>query len=168
MGLKQDLIDAKVKAAKETGMTQPLDTSNGSFIEREAHYIREAIVKFITEAEFRVTQFNAPIVLEEFRIPPQQGDVLPGVKSQGVGYGGTPVTSNTTLLGGQKGVLTKEVNVSKFGGPDKTGNLVATGYSFIGKDPDSQLQFDVDDRYGQREFTTVKCFIDDLLEQDLL
>ena len=109
MGLKQDLIDAKVKAAKETGMTQPLDTSNGSFIEREAHYIREAIVKFITEAEFRVTQFNAPIVLEEFRIPPQQGDVLPGVKSQGVGYGGTPVTSNTTLLGGQKGVLTKDL-----------------------------------------------------------
>ena len=32
MGLKQDLIDAKVKAARDTGIIKPLDTSNGSFI----------------------------------------------------------------------------------------------------------------------------------------
>ena len=55
MGLKQDLIDAKVKAAQDTGIPEPLDTSNGSFIEREAEYTKEAIVKFLTEAEFRIT-----------------------------------------------------------------------------------------------------------------
>ena len=46
MGLKQDLIEAKEKAARDTGITKPLDTSDGSFIEREAEYTKEAIVRF--------------------------------------------------------------------------------------------------------------------------
>ena len=71
MGLKQDLIDAKVKAARDTGITKSLDTSNGSFIEREAEYTKEAIVRFLTEAEFRITRLNAPVVVEKFKIPEQ-------------------------------------------------------------------------------------------------
>ena len=158
MGLKQDLIDAKVKAAKETGMTQPLDTSNGSFIEREAHYIREAIVKFITEAEFRVTQFNAPVVLENFKIPPRQGSVLPIVLSTTIT--GAPVVSR--VVQGKDGVLTDEINVDKNGGV--TDILEATGYAYIGEDPDTQDGFDVDGRFGQQQFTTVKLFPEDILE----
>ena len=69
MGLKQDLIDAKVKAAKDTGIPDPLDTSNGSFIEREAEYTKEAITKFLTEAEFRITKLNAPVVVEKLKTP---------------------------------------------------------------------------------------------------
>ena len=61
MGLKQDLIDAKIKAAEETGITTPLDTSNGSYIEREAEYVKEAIISFLTQAEFRITKLNAPV-----------------------------------------------------------------------------------------------------------
>ena len=38
MGLKQDLIDAKVKAAKDIGLEEPLDISDGSFIERVYRY----------------------------------------------------------------------------------------------------------------------------------
>ena len=71
MGLKQDLIDAKVKAAKESGIEEPLDTSNGSIIEREAEYIKEAIIKYITNCNFTITQLKAPIVVEDFKIPDQ-------------------------------------------------------------------------------------------------
>ena len=67
MGLKQDLIDAKIKAAEETGITTPLDTSNGSYIEREAEYVKEAIISFLTQAEFRITKLNAPVTVEELR-----------------------------------------------------------------------------------------------------
>ena len=48
MGLKQDLIDAKVKAASEFGMDVP-GADDGSYLEREAHYTTEAIIKFLTE-----------------------------------------------------------------------------------------------------------------------
>ena len=161
MGLKQDLIDAKVKAARDTGIVTPLDTKPGSFIEREAHYTMEAIAKILLDAEFRITQFNAPVILEDFKIPPQQGDVLPIVQSFHIdSYTGLPVRSRVIV--GEQGVLTKQVEVDKFGG--KTGNLTATGYSFIGKDPDSQDGFDVDDKYGQQEFTTVKLLPEDILE----
>ncbi len=55
MGLKQDLIDAKTKAAEESGMETP-DTSPNSAIEREAEYVKEAIVNFLTQCEFTITQ----------------------------------------------------------------------------------------------------------------
>ena len=71
MGLKDDLINAKVKAAEDTGVPEPLDTSNGSFIEREAEYTKEAIVKFLTEAEFRITKLNAPVVVDKLKTPDQ-------------------------------------------------------------------------------------------------
>mgnify|MGYP001456722304 CR=1 FL=1 len=75
MGLKQDLIDAKVKAAKESGVPEPLDTSPGSFIEREAEYTKEAIVNFITEANFTITQLKAPVIVEDLKTPAQPVDM---------------------------------------------------------------------------------------------
>ena len=72
MGLKQDLIDAKVKALKESTPEAPEpDTSNGSYIERESEYVKEAFVKFLTEAEFRITRLNAPVVVERIQTPDQ-------------------------------------------------------------------------------------------------
>ena len=44
------------------------------------------------------------------------------------------------------------------------GGLEAHGYVFIGEDPDTQESFDVEDEDGQREFTTVKLFRDDIEE----
>ena len=157
MGLKDDLIAAKEKAARDTG-AGPLDTKPGSYIEREAQYTMEAIVKFLTEAEFRVTQFNAPVVLENFKIPPRQGSVLPIVLSTTIT--GAPVVSR--VVQGKDGVLTDEINVDKNGGV--TDILEATGYAYIGEDPDTQDGFDVDGRFGQQQFTTVKLFPEDILE----
>ena len=162
MGLKQDLIDAKVKAAKDTDMAM-IDTSDGSYIEREAEYMKEAIVDFLTQCEFRITKINAPVILENFKIPPQQADVLPNVVSQHLdSVSGVPITSRVII--GKDGVLTNEVNVDKSSG--ETGILESTGYVYIGEDPETQDGFDVGDESGQREFTQVKLIREDI--EDLL
>ena len=62
MGLKQDLIDAKVNALKESLQESiEMDTGPGSLIEREAEYTKEAIVKFLTEAEFTIAFPGPPL-----------------------------------------------------------------------------------------------------------
>ena len=50
MGLKQDLIDGVVKAARETGFPdeRDIDTSPGSTIERNAEYMKELAAKNAT------------------------------------------------------------------------------------------------------------------------
>ena len=180
MGLKQDLIDAKVKAARDTGIIKPLDTSNGSFIEREAEYTKEAIVRFLTEAEFRITRLNAPVVVEKFKIPEQLVNieletllgeyqpVLKALKKIGdpLGLGGMIDSLEgqiekaiTPLLTG--GAVSPPLNLGK-----DSGGLESTGYVFIGEPPDSEDDFDVEDEDGQREFTTVKLIREDI--EDLL
>ena len=44
--------------------------------------------------------------------------------------------------------------------------MISDGYVYIGEDPDSQESFDVEDAAGQREFTEVKLFREDI--EDLL
>ena len=180
MGLKDDLINAKVKAAEDTGVPEPLDTSNGSFIEREAEYTKEAIVKFLTEAEFRITKLNAPVILEDIKIPEQlvnvemdtllgeYGPILKTLKQIASPLGLGPVIDTLegeikkaiepTLEGGS---VLPPLDISK-----DDGGLDSTGYVFIGDPPDSQDDFDIEDEDGQREFTTVKLFRDDI--EDIL
>ncbi len=165
MGLKQDIIDAKIEGLKTAGVPEEFITKAqepGSSVDVEAELIKESIVNFLTQCEFRITQLNAPVVLEDFKIPPQQGDVLPTVTTTGIGNLGVPVPSN--VVNGVNGVLTKNIDVNKSIG--NTGILESTGYVFIGEDPDSQDGFDVEDEDGQRTFTTVKLIRDDI--EDLL
>ena len=168
MGLKQDLIDAKIKAAEETGITTPLDTSNGSYIEREAEYVKEAIISFLTQAEFRITKLNAPVTVEELRsgdldvnieLDTLLGEYQPVLKilrqiGDPLGLGGTI----DTLEGEIKKAITPLLQGGAklpFGiGKDLNG-LESKGYVNIGEDPDSIDNFDVEDEDGQREFTTV-------------
>jgi len=180
MGLKRDLIRAKEKAARDVGIKKPLDTSNGSFIEREAEYTKEAIVKFLTEAEFRITRLNAPVVVEKFRIPEQLvnveletllGEYQPVLKTlrrigDPLGLGG--------LIDSLEGEIEKAVTPLLKGGSilpplnlgKDDGGLDSTGYAFIGEPPDTEDDFDIEDDNGQREFTTVKLFRDDI--EDIL
>ena len=67
MGLKQRIIDAKVQALQDTGVTKPVDTKPGSYIEREAQYISEAVLETIQEANFTITQLKAPVVVESMK-----------------------------------------------------------------------------------------------------
>ena len=60
MGLKDDLIEAKVQSALAAGADpNDINTSVGSAIEVEADLTKEAIVNFLTKAEFRITQLAA-------------------------------------------------------------------------------------------------------------
>ena len=166
MGLKDDLIKAKVECFKIMGKSEDeINSSVGSALEVEANLMTEAIVNFLTNVEFKITQLKANVVLEDFSIPPQQADVLPTVQSidipypAGVPAAAVPVPLNPSSL--RNGVLTKTIDVGK-----DAGGLESTGYVYIGEDPDSQDDFDVEDESGQREFTTVKLFREDI--EDLL
>tara|TARA_R100001377_G_C3111490_1_gene82762 strand:+ start:78 stop:575 length:498 start_codon:yes stop_codon:yes gene_type:complete len=165
MGLKQDLVDAKIAALKLAGAPEPIPIEA---LELQVDLETEALIKFLTKAEFRITQLSAPVVLEKFNIPPQPGDVLPNVSANSglatfvpmtPALGGIPVSS--MVLNGKSGVLNKAINVSK-----DAGGLQSTGYVYIGRDPDSQDRFDVEDIDGQREFTSVELFREDI--EDLL
>ena len=170
MGLKDDLIEAKAQSALAAGANpNDIDTSAGSAIEVEADLTKDAIVNFLTQCEFRITQLAAPVVLEDFNIPPQQADIQPSVMiasgipvSTSGGPGST--TSPGTLTGGRSGVLTKNIDVNKAGGT--TGVLDSTGYVYIGGDPDSQDGFDVNTLDGIRDFTRVELLREDI--EDLL
>ena len=61
-------------------------------------------------------------------------------------------------------MLTKNIDVDKAGGT--TGVLDSTGYVFIGGDPDSQDEFDVNTLDGIRDFTKVELLREDI--EDLL
>ena len=184
MGLKQDLINAKVEAAKSAGF-EGIDTSIGSPIEIEAEYTKEAIVKFITAADFTITKFkcnqvtetlNTPSLPIDLKIETLLGDKKPmldslkkiGSKIPGAGKAidgivdkleGAIAKAVQPLLKAAGKV--PSINLSK-----GIGGLDSTGYSFIGQDPDSEGNFDFTTEEGQRENTSVKLFRDDL--EDLL
>ena len=74
MGLKQDLMDAKIEALKLSGATDDTISeaqSAGSPLEVQSEMEKEAIAKFLTEAEFRITKLTAPVVVEKYKIPDQ-------------------------------------------------------------------------------------------------
>jgi len=175
MGLKQDLIDAKIEGLKESGVAEDAIQQAEKSLDIQCELEKEAIVNFLTKCQFRVTQLNANVILEDFKIPPQQGDIQPDVQVAAnipVNTSGGPGT--TTAVGmlnntdakenGTGGILTKDIDVGVSGG--KTGVLQSTGYTYIGGDPFSQDNFDVEDESGQRIFTEVKLFRDDI--EDLL
>ena len=81
MGLKQDLIDAKLAAlkidAKIAGATEE-EISNivpSESIEEEVELTAEAIIRFLTDADFKITQLKAPIILEDFKIPANSTEI---------------------------------------------------------------------------------------------
>jgi len=157
MGLKQDLIDAKKEGLRLSGANDEAILQAQDALETQCELEVEAIVNFLTQCQFRITGLNAPVILEDFNIPPQQGDVLPSVTVTTSGGPGT-------VSSGTNGVQTKEINVNKSGG--NTGNLKSTGYAYIGGDPDSQDEFDVGNKSGIRDFTSVELFKEDI--EDLL
>ena len=173
-GLKYDLLQAKVKAANDVGLPVP-DISVDSYAEREAHHSSRAILKALRDANFTITQLKAPVVVEELRTPEQPvnieldtllGEYQPVLKmlrklSSPLGLGkaidkleGEIEAAITPLLEGGAKLAGLQLNKD-------TGGLQSTGYVYIGDDPDSQGSFDVTDKNGQRDFTTVKLLDED-------
>jgi len=169
MGLKQDLIDAKIEGLRGSGADEKAIEQAQEALDVQCTFEVDAIVNFLTQCEFRITQLNANVILEDFKIPPQEGNIEPGVQVMAnipVSTTGGPgsTTAPGFLENKEGGILTKDIDVDKSGG--QTGILQSSGYVFIGSDPSSQDSFDVEDESGQKEFTTVKLFRDDI--EDLL
>ena len=136
---------------------EDIDISDGSAIEIQAEFIKEAIANFLTKVEFKITELKAPVVVEDFNIPPQSVDILPQVTY--IPYPGGAPGPGVPLQNGKDGANLPTLDLDK-----SSGALRSTGYVYIGEDPDSQDSFDVDDENGQREFTKVKLFREDIEE----
>ena len=178
MGLKADLLDAILQASIDVGMEEPPDLSDGTFPERLAHYQTEAIVRFLTECEFRITKLNAPLIVENVKTPDQPvnvqletllGEYQPILKT--LKKIGDPLGLGATI-DSLEGEIEKAITPLLEGGATlpgldlgkDNGGLEATGYVYIGEDPVSQDGFDVEDIDGQKEFTTVKLIREDIEE----
>jgi hypothetical protein len=166
MGLKQDLIDAKVEGLKLSGANDEAIQQAQETLETQVQLEVDAIVNFLTKCQFRITGLAANVILEDFKIPPQQGDIQPTVTSTDIPFPGgiSSPPIQVPLNNGTNGILTKDIDVATDGGT--TGILQSTGYAFIGGDPDSQDGFDVSDIDGVRSFTSVELFREDI--EDLL
>jgi|TARA_B100000287_G_C20350283_1_gene669498 hypothetical protein len=176
MGLRTDIIEAKKKAAVESGGT-PLQVNVGdkSYIDLEAKYIEEAIINFLSNSNFRITQLKAPIVLEDLKTPDigvnvkldtLLGEYQPILKTlkkiaDPLGLGGAIDSLAGEIEKAVKPLLEGGATVPGLDMKKDDGALQATGYVYIGEDPDSQGGFDVSDESGQKEFTTVEFFRDD-------
>ena len=173
MGLTENLINAKLEGLRDTGADEEALEQAAKSLEVQTQLEVDAIVEFLTQCEFRITQLAANVILEDFKIPPQPADiekdvkVASGIPTQGQAPGRTTSTGN--LEGKRNGVRTKKIDISKSidrkpPNVSTTGGLESTGYVYIGEDPEEQAQFDVTDEDGQKEFTTVKLLRDDIEE----
>ena len=170
MGLKDDLIKAKVEGLKVQGVSAiDIDTGEGSAIEVECEFMKEAIVNFLTNIDFTITELKAPVIIEDLKIPDQNVNINPQVSY--IPYPGGAPGPAVPVQGAMGGAtlakldLDKDSNVSSADfNTNSGGGLESTGYVYIGEDPDTQGSFDVDNEDGQREFTTVKLFREDIEE----
>ena len=142
------------------------------------------------DADFRVTQLNAPVVLEDIKTPDlpvnveletllgeykpvlrmlrQIGDplglghMIEQLEDQ-IAVAITPLLEGGSTLPGLDLAkrADKDDDDASVNYENRIGALESTGYVYIGEDPDSQDQFDVSDVDGQREYTTVKLLEDD-------
>ena len=169
-GLKWDLMQAKVRAAREVGQPTP-DISEGSYAEREAHYSARAIFNALRDANFTVTLLKAPVVVEELVTPSQPvnvkletllGEYQPILKT--LRKIGGPIPGIDRIIKKLESEIEKAIMPYLEGGAELVGldinkqvsGLKSSGYAYIGDDPDSQSSFNVDDENGQRDFTTIK------------
>jgi|TARA_R110000824_G_scaffold256339_3_gene445374 hypothetical protein len=173
MGLKAKILDAKRRAALETNMP-PIDTSRNSYLDKEAEYIADAIIDTLREADFTITQLKAPVVVESLKTPDQSvnielatllGDKAPILKA----LKKIPIPAIGEIIDKLESELERAITPlleggAKLAGLDlgkDAGGLESVGYVYIGEDPDSIEEFDVEDEDGQRQHTTVKLTFDD-------
>ena len=174
MGLKDDLLEAQLNASADVGLPQPPDLSDGSYGERLAHYQAEAIVNFMKNSEFTITELKAPVVVETLRTPDQPVNIeldtllaeySPVLKllhkiGDPLGVGG--------IIDKLEGEIEKAITPllqggAKLAGLDlgkDDGGLDAIGYVYIGEEPDSVDDIDVSDEQGQPTDPTIKFIVE--------
>tara|TARA_A100001201_G_C4048451_1_gene188933 strand:- start:173 stop:670 length:498 start_codon:yes stop_codon:yes gene_type:complete len=143
MGLSQKIEDALTKGL---GIEEP-EGGRGN-IPIIAKEITDAIIEFLQEQTFTITEMKAPLEVEEIdTAAPLQGDVLPSVTttvppgitvatSGGPGATTSPTTAPVTT--GTKGVLIPPLLLRKTPNPGEVpqgGILTALGTAYIGRNP---------------------------------
>tara|TARA_Y100000593_G_scaffold58584_1_gene108830 strand:+ start:3463 stop:4032 length:570 start_codon:yes stop_codon:yes gene_type:complete len=184
MSLKTDIIKMREEVLKLSGSSEDdiAAEKTQKVIKLEAELLTKAIEKFLTSAEFRVTEFKAPVVVEQFKIPEQPCNV--SISTLMAEYG--PVLDTlknlASPLGLGKIIETLESAIQKAMKPQLEGGtmlpsidldikdddaLECVGYTWVGEDdPETQDSFDVTDEKGQTTNTKVKLLPADI--QDLL
>ena len=159
MGLKQDLIDAKKEGLRLSGATKEAIQQAENILDTQAQMEVDAILTFLTNCQFRITQLQSNVVLEDFKIPPQQADIQNTVTYVSP-TGPAPLTLPKSPA---PSVLTKDINIGI-----TNGGLESSGYAYIGTDPNSQEGFGSIESPDGSELpqTEVKLFREDI--EDLL
>tara|TARA_R100000005_G_C4990555_1_gene197993 strand:+ start:135 stop:698 length:564 start_codon:yes stop_codon:yes gene_type:complete len=183
VGLKQDIIDAKLAALKKDAelsgaKKEDINSIKASeSIELEAELMTKAISNLLTNAKFTITKFNAPIKLENLKTPDQPVNV--GLETMMGEYGplltklnelASIVPGGSDLIGALETEIENAIRPLLEGGSTlpgmdlskDDGALDGTGYCVIGEDPESQGSFDVEDIDGQRTFTEVRLDPEDM------
>ena len=175
MGLKDNLLDATLQASADAGLPEPPDLSDGSYGERLAHYQAEAIINFMKESEFTITELKAPVVVESIKTPDQLvnveldtllGPYAPVLKT--LRKIGAPIPAIDGLIDKLEGEIEKAIRPlleggAKLAGLDlgkDDGGLECVGYVYIGDEPDSVDDIDVEDDGGKIENTTIKWIVE--------
>ena len=175
MGLKDDLLEATLQASADAGI-EPPDLSKGSYGERLAEYQAQAIITFLTEADFTITQLKAPVTVESLKTPDQPvnieletllGEYQPLLKV--LKKIGDPLGLSSTI-DKLEGEIEKAISKVLEGGAKLTGlelgkddgGLECVGYVYIGDEPDSVDSIDVSDEQGQTTNTTVKLLLNNI------
>tara|TARA_Y100000996_G_scaffold280664_1_gene221419 strand:+ start:2127 stop:2714 length:588 start_codon:yes stop_codon:yes gene_type:complete len=181
-GLRENLITAAKESAKVSGLKEEdINTAKGSAIDIQTKLTVDAIVNFLTQCEFTITQLKANVVIEELKTPDIPinleletllGDKAPLLKTLkqigGLIPGGSDVVNQIVdrlELAIQKAVEPLLEAAGRVPGIDmskESGGLEATGYVYIGEDPETQDEFNTEDEEGQRRFTTVKIIKEDI------
>ena len=176
MGLKDDLIQAKVDGMAAGGVNPlDIDISKGSPIEVECEVTKEAILNFLNNADFRVTDLKAPVVLQSFNHPAKLLDVSVDTVMGPHGVLLKVLKKIAGLVGAGSLLDATESQMKKATSPvaeggvtqappnlDVNSGLDAHGYMFVGDDdPGSSDSFDVSGEDGQKVYTQVKFFRDE-------
>jgi len=180
MGLRQKLIDAKVDALQESS-EEPVevDTGPNSYVYLEADKTARAILETLSEANLTITQLKAPVVVESLKTPDQSvniqletllGDKAPILKA----LRKLPIPAINDIVDSLESEIEKAILPLLEGGANlvgldlgkDTGGLESVGYVYIGEDPDSVDEIDVEDEDGQRQNTTVHLSVEDI--EDLI
>jgi len=181
MGLKDDLMEAKLKGLELSGATPDAILAAkkpGSPLELQAEMEKEAIAKFLTSVELKITELKIPVVVEDLKTPDQAVDVglqtLLGDKApildtlkklaSPLGLSSAIDTLESQLKKAVEPLLEAGAKLPGLNLSKDDGGLESTGYAYIGEDPDSQGSFEVDSEDGQKIFTKVKLFRDDIEE----
>ena len=145
MGLSKDIEDALVKSLGP-------DAVGKGNIPELAIDISNAVVKFLQAQTFQITEMKAILEVEDMKTTSTlSADVLPSVTTMvppGVPTAGSPAAQFSTapavgnVTQGVKGVMIPPINIAKKGG--QGGQLISKGYSYIGNNPVSRTESNVD------------------------